>query len=101
MLKHESGSKNKVASALSRRTRLLFTLAVEVTRFENLKDKYSHDKNFGRVYGDLAVGLVREYSDYSFHNGCLFRRTRLFIPNSYGEFLVWELHSGGFGGHFA
>ena len=45
VLKHKSGTQNKVADALSRRHALLSTLQVKVIGFEVLKDLYEDDED--------------------------------------------------------
>ncbi|XP_056694837.1 uncharacterized protein [Spinacia oleracea] len=47
VLKHKSGTQNKVADGLSRRHALLSTLQVKVIGFEVLKDLYEDDEDLG------------------------------------------------------
>lgn len=61
--KNKLGTENKVVDAISRRTHFLTTLAVKVTEFERHKGDYTHDKDFGKVYDNLAGSLVQEHPD--------------------------------------
>lgn len=46
VLKHKSGSQNKVAGAMSRRVGLLVMLKTDILGFEKLKDLYAEDDDF-------------------------------------------------------
>ena len=41
------------------------------------------------------------HKDFQIYNGYLFKDNRLCIPStSIRDFLIWEIHQGGFAGHF-
>ena len=72
--------------------------------FENLKDMYAGDIDFGEAYEASENPVLRDRSpwiDYLVQNGLLFRGNQLCIPDcSMRENLVKEKHSGGLAGHF-
>ena len=45
-----------VADALSRRTHLLTTMAIAIQGFEQIKQDYTNDYDFGTIYSDLLNG---------------------------------------------
>nr|GEX49071.1 hypothetical protein [Tanacetum cinerariifolium] len=49
VIKHKSGTSNKVANALSRKTTLLVTISNEVVCFDSIKELYASDEDFGDV----------------------------------------------------
>jgi hypothetical protein len=104
VIKHISGTANKVADALSRKCLLLQEFRVKTLGFENLKDMYAGDADFGEAYEAAENPVLRDRSpwiDYMIQDGLLFRGNQLCIPNcSMRENLVKEKHSGGLAGHF-
>lgn len=72
-MKYKFGAENTVTDTLSRRSRLLTTLALEVVGFNVLKGDYTKDKEFDKVYEDLTTGMLREHPQYSIHNDSLLR----------------------------
>ena len=93
MIKHTTGSSNRVADALSRRHLLLTVLHTSVTGFSTLVGQYEDDPFFGRVFHDAQTGLSGEYT---IHEDFLFRRNRLCIPErSLRLQLINELHNEG------
>jgi hypothetical protein len=104
LIKHISGTANKVADALSRKCLLLQEFQVKTLGFENLRDMYVGDADFVEAY-EVAENLVlRDRSpwiDYMIEEGLLFRGNQLCIPNcSMRENLLKEKHSRGLAGHF-
>jgi hypothetical protein len=104
VIKHISGTANKVTDALSRKCLLLQEFRVKTLGFENLKDMYARDADFGEAYEAAENPVLRDQSpwiDYMIQEGLLFRGNQLCIPNcSMRENLVKEKHSGGLAGHF-
>ncbi|KAE8676151.1 putative CCCH-type zinc finger family protein [Hibiscus syriacus] len=54
-LRHQAGSLNRVADALSRRTLLLTTMSTKVAGFETFTDMYAADPSFGRIFQEAAI----------------------------------------------
>lgn len=67
----------KVADALSHRHSMLAALSVSVPGFATFADLYPDDPFFGKVWSDLQLGLR---SDFVLHDGFIFYRSRLCIP---------------------
>jgi hypothetical protein len=104
VIKHISGTANKVVDALSRKCLLLQEFRVKTLGFENLKDMYAGDTDFGEAYEAAENPVLRDRSpwiDYMIQEGLLFRGNQLCIPNcSMRENLLKEKHSEGLAGHF-
>ncbi len=101
VLKHKAGKENRVADALSRRSMLLTSVSTEVIGFERLKEEYEHCPDFKETYQSIRQGPSSQFSDFTIHDGFLFKGNKLCIPRtSTRDFLVWEIHAGGLAGHF-
>jgi hypothetical protein len=104
VIKHISGTSNKVVDALSKKCLLLQEFRVKKLGFENLRDMYAGDANFAEAYEATENLVLRDRSpwiDYMIQEGFLFRGNQLCIPNcSMRENLLKEKHSGGLAGHF-
>jgi hypothetical protein len=50
VIKHISGTANKVVDALSRKCLLLQEFRIKTLGFENLRDMYTGDADFGEAY---------------------------------------------------
>jgi hypothetical protein len=104
VIKHILGTANKVADALSRKCLLLQEFRVKTLGFENLRDMYVGDADFGEAYEAAENLVLRDWSpliDYIIQEGFLFRGNQLCIPDfSMRENLLKEKHSGGLAGHF-
>ena len=88
-----------VLDALSRRKHLLTTMAVTALGFEQIKQEYTHNKDFDTVYSNLLNGGQDKHPHYNIHDGFLFRGTKLCLPTtSIREHVVRKLHSGGCSG---
>ena len=99
MLRHKSGRENKVTDA-SCRSHLLTTTSFTVPCFEGIHREYSNDHDFGCIYKDLLNGGFSEHSNFSIHDGYLFRGNQLCLPaTSICEYVLRELHGGGCSGH--
>lgn len=100
MLKHKSGRNNQVADALNSHRRVLFLISMttQFSGFDEIKELYVDDKDFGEIWELCQNG---RYDNFYFHNDFLFKGTRLCIPKcSLRELIIKELHSDGLGGHF-
>jgi hypothetical protein len=104
VIKHISGSTNKVADALSRRCLILQEFQVETLGFEHLKEMYQEDPDFKEAYEACENPLLREknqWMEYLIQDGLLFKGSQLCIPKcSMRDNLLKEKHSGGLAGHF-
>jgi hypothetical protein len=104
VIKHISGTANKVADALSRKFLLLQEFRVKTLGFENLRNMYAGDSDFSEAYEAAENPVLRDRSpwiDYLIQDGLLFKGNQLCIPDcSMRENLVKEKHSGGLAGHF-
>jgi hypothetical protein len=104
VIKHISGTMNKVTDALSRKCLLLQEFRVKTLGFENLKDMYAGDADFAEAYEVVKNLVLRDRSpqlEYQIQDGLLFKGNQLCIPDcSMRENLVREKHSGGLAGHF-
>jgi hypothetical protein len=104
VIKHISGTTNKLVDALSRKCLLMQEFQVKTLGFENLKDMYAGDADFVEAYGATENPVLKDRSpwiDYMIQEGLLFRGNQLCILNcSMRENLMKEKHSGGLAGHF-
>ncbi|KAE8681373.1 putative CCCH-type zinc finger family protein [Hibiscus syriacus] len=92
-LRHQAGSLNRVADALSRRTLLLTTMSTKVAGFETFTDMYAADPSFGRIFQEVTEG---HRHDFVLHNGYLFCGLQLCIPDcSLRQQIISELHNEG------
>ena len=99
VIKHKSGTENKVANALSRRPHLLVVSTVNAMEFDSLKQHYSTDADFGVIWCQLLENTAAAKNEFSVKDGFLFHDNRLCIPcGSFREFVISELHGGGLGG---
>ena len=76
VLKHRSRKSNKVADALSRRSYLLSTMTMEVTRLEGMKDLYEFGLDFAESWKackDPWRCNKTPYLDYFIQEGFLFK----------------------------
>ena len=80
---------------------VLSSMAIQVVGFDLLKRDYSYCKDFITIYAQLLTGQQQGFDNFSLHDGCLFKGTRLCLPDtSLREQVIWELPSGGAAGHF-
>jgi hypothetical protein len=104
VIKHISGTANKVADALSRKCLLLQEFRVKTLGFENLRDMYAEDADFAEAYEaaeNPVLGYQSPWINYMIQEGLLFRGNQLCILNcSMRENLLKEKHSGGLGRTF-
>ncbi|KAF7839296.1 putative gag-pol polyprotein [Senna tora] len=77
---------------------LISTLSAKFLGFEQLKDLYMNDPDFGNVFGECEN---RPFDKFYRHDGYLFRENKLCVPKcSMRELLERESHGGGLMGHF-
>jgi hypothetical protein len=104
VIKHISGTANKVVDSLSRKCLLLQEFRVKTLGFENLKDMYTEDADFAEAYEATENLVLRDQSpwiDYMIQGGLFFRGNQQCIPIfSMRENLLKEKHSGRLVGHF-
>ena len=101
VIRHKSGTENKVADALSRRPHLLHIFLAHPTNLAAVTDQYLADEDFGTRWEKLQAKITVDGGNYSVRDGYLFYGTRLCIPKgSLREFIITELHGGGLAGHF-
>lgn len=93
VIKHQSGSLNKVADALSRRSTLLVSMRNEVLGFDSFRELLSSDPYFGPILPDAGVG---KHTDFVLHDGFLFKGNKLCVPASSLRLkIIQELHNEG------
>jgi hypothetical protein len=104
VIKHISGTANKVVDALSRKCLILQEFRVKTLGFDSLKDMYRDDPDFKDAYEACENPVLRDRSqwiEYLIQDGLLFKGNQLCIPkSSMRENLLKEKHSGGLAGHF-
>ncbi|XP_022864288.1 uncharacterized protein LOC111384260 [Olea europaea var. sylvestris] len=90
-LRHQAGSLNRVADALSCRTLLLTIMSTKIVRFEAFPDMYAADPSFGKIIRGVTDN---HRHDFVLHNGYLFRGLQLCIPDcSLRQQIISELHN--------
>jgi hypothetical protein len=104
VIKHISGTANKVVDALSRKCLLMQEFRVKTLGFDDLRGMYADDPDFKEEYEAAENPVLRDkiqWIEYVIQEGLLFKSNQLCIPNSsMRENLVKEKHSGGLAGHF-
>lgn len=90
---HQSGKKNRVADALSRRHSLLTTMNTSIKGFASFADLYASDIFFDHIYTDVKQGTN---TSYTIQDGFLFYTLRLCVPEcSLRLQIISELHNEG------
>jgi hypothetical protein len=104
VIKHVSGTANKVVDALSRKCFLLQEFKVKTLGFDDLRNMYTDDQDFKEAYEVAENPILRDRSqwiEYMIQEGLLFKGNQLCILKcSMRKNLLKEKHSGGFAGHF-
>jgi hypothetical protein len=104
VIKHISGTANKVADALSRKCLLMQEFRVKTLGFDDLRDMYADDPYFNEEYESTENPVLRDRSqwiEYVIQEGLLFKGNQLCILKcSMRENLLKEKHNGGLEGHF-
>ncbi|KAK4845069.1 hypothetical protein QYF36_000459 [Acer negundo] len=97
VLKHKSGTSNRVADALSRQSTLLSTMTVSIPRFKSFRELLVEDPYFANVMTNLGAA---GHGVFLLVDGFLFRGNQLCIPNSSLRMkIIKELHGKGHVGH--
>ncbi|KAI3526019.1 hypothetical protein L1887_05170 [Cichorium endivia] len=93
VVKHKSGTSNRVADALSRRSNLLVSMRLGVPGLDVLMEQLTVDPYFSVVLQDVQSG---RRSDFLVHDGFLFKGNQLCIPDSSLRLqIIKELHGEG------
>jgi hypothetical protein len=104
VIKHISGTANKVVDALSKKCFLSQEFKVRTLGFDDLRDMYADDQDFKEAYEAVENPILRDRSqwvEYMIQEGLLFKGNQLCILKfSMRENLLKEKHSGGLAGHF-
>jgi hypothetical protein len=104
VIKHISGTANKVVDALSRKCLLLQEFKFWTLGFDDLKDMYADDSDFKEAYEVAENPFLRDRSqwiEYVIQDRLLFKGNQLCIPNcSMRDNLLKENNNGGLAGHF-
>jgi hypothetical protein len=104
VIKHISGTANKVVGALSRKGLILQEFRVKTLGFDSLKEMYKDHSDFKDTYEACENPVPRDKSqwiEYLIQDGSLFKGNQLCIPkSSMRENLLKENHSGGLARHF-
>ena len=104
VIKHISGTSNKVVDALSKNCFLLQEFRVKTLGFDDLKEMYQDYPNFKEAYEATENPILRDrrqWEEYMIQEGLLFKGNQLCIPKcSMRENLLKEKHSGGLAEHF-
>jgi hypothetical protein len=83
VIKHISGTANKVVDALSRKCLLMQEFRVKTLGFDNLEDMYRNDPDFKEVYEASKNPILKDrsqWTEYMIQDGLLFRGNQLCIP---------------------
>jgi hypothetical protein len=83
VIKHITGTTNKFAYALSRRSLIVQEFQVETLGFEHLKEMYREDPNFKEAYeacNNPLLGDKMSWTKYLIRDGLLFKGSQLCIP---------------------
>jgi hypothetical protein len=65
VIKHISGTANKVADALSRKCLLLQEFRVKMLGFNDLRDMYIDDPDFKEAYEETENPILRDRSQWT------------------------------------
>jgi hypothetical protein len=67
VIKHISGTTNKVVDALSRKCLLLQEFKVRTLGFDDLKDMYADDQDFKEAYEAAENPALRDWSQWMYY----------------------------------
>ena len=71
-IRRKSGKENVIVDALSCRKHFLTTVAISVSGFEQIKQEYETDKDFGTIYKEVRHGEHLKQPYFNIHDGYLF-----------------------------
>eukprot|EP00268_Persea_americana_P065968 TRINITY_DN8890_c1_g2_i1.p1 TRINITY_DN8890_c1_g2~~TRINITY_DN8890_c1_g2_i1.p1 ORF type:complete len:109 (-),score=8.81 TRINITY_DN8890_c1_g2_i1:853-1179(-) len=75
-------------------------MAISVPGFEQIKEDYATNKDFGTIYKEILQGAHLKHLYFSIQDGYLFYGSHLCLPNtSIQEHVIRELHSEGCSRH--
>ncbi|PKU77925.1 ATP-dependent DNA helicase RecG [Dendrobium catenatum] len=98
VLRHKSGTQNRVADALSRRAVLLTQLQTDFSGLEGIKDLYIDDIFFKDIWSKCRNR--ESVADYCLKDGFLFKADLLCIPSSsWRQRIIHEAHAGALAAH--
>lgn len=98
VMRHKSGTENKVANALSNRSHLFTNISITVRSFKEIQKKYI--SWWSRIYRDLLNGEFTKHPKFSIHDDYLFHGNQLCSPaTSIRKHVLLELHGGRCSGH--
>jgi hypothetical protein len=104
VIKHISGTANKVVDALRRKCLLMQEFRVKTLSFDNLKEMYRDDPDFKEMYEASENPIIKDrsqWTEYMIQDGLLFRGNQLCIPKcSMRENLLKENRNVGLARHF-
>jgi hypothetical protein len=104
VIKHISGTANKVVDALRKKCLLMQEFRVKTLGFDNLKEMYWDEPDFKEAceaYENPILIDRSQWTECMIQDGLLFRGNQLRILKcSMRENLLKEKHSGGLAGHF-
>ena len=104
VIKHISGTANKVVDALSRKCLLMQEFRFKTLGSDNLNEMYEDDPDFKEAYEASENPILRDkiqWTKYMIQDGLLFRGNHLCISKcSMRENLLKEKHNRGLTGHF-
>lgn len=99
VIKHTSGSSNKVANSLTRINLILQVFQFHVLGYDELKEMYKYDIDFKESYvpcENLVNVNSTPWSSYMIKKGLLFMDSKFCIPRwSTRDNLIKEKHNGG------
>ena len=94
---HQSGSKNVVADALSRRPRVNAISTAYHQEFTELPTLYSTDPDFSTVWEQLQSGQT--VSPYSLREGYLYHNQAICVAQPLRRKVMEEVHASPYAGH--
>jgi hypothetical protein len=88
VIKHISGTANKVVDALRRKCLLLQEFKVKMLGFDDLREMYADDPEFKEAYEAAENPVLRDsskWAEYMIQEGLLFQRQSTVYPKLFHE----------------